>query len=98
MDEQEPDVSVAKNRNYVFVWLCLLILTAITVAVARLHLTDFAVLAAICIATTKAGLVVTFFMHLRREPWILKIMLFVALAALTLIVLLTFSDVWFRYR
>jgi hypothetical protein len=37
-------------------------------------------------------------MHLKQEPWILKIMLFLALLALTLIVLLTFSDTWFRYR
>jgi len=37
-------------------------------------------------------------MHLRDEPLILKVMLFIALFALTLIVLLTFSDVWFRYR
>lgn len=98
MTGKEISLQVVKNRTYVFVWLCLLALTATTVAVARLHLTDYAALAAIFIATTKAGLVVTFFMHLRHEPWILKIMLFVALFALTLIVLLTFSDVWIRYR
>ena len=98
MNEKESSVQVPKNRTYVSVWLCLLVLTASTVAVARLHLSDYAVVAAIAIATAKATLVVTFFMHLRDEPWILKIMLFLALLALTLIVLLTFSDVWFRYR
>lgn len=97
MIEKESSVPAAGQKSYVVVWLCLLVLTATTVAVARLHLTDYAVLAAIFIATTKAALVVTSFMHLRHEPWILKIMLFVALLALTLIVLLTFSDVWIRY-
>jgi cytochrome c oxidase subunit 4 len=98
MIEKESSVPAVRQKSYIIVWLCLLALTATTVAVARLHLTDYAVLAAILIATLKAGLVVTFFMHLRHEPWILKIMLFVALLALTLIVLLTFSDVWIRYR
>jgi cytochrome c oxidase subunit 4 len=98
MIEKEVAVFAVRNRTYVFVWLCLLALTATTVAVARLHLTHYAVFVAILIATAKSALVVTFFMHLRGEPWILKIMLFVALCALTLIVFLTFSDVWFRYR
>ena len=85
-------------KAYVFVWVCLLALTATTVAVAKLHLTNYAALASIAIATAKSGLVVAFFMHLRNEPLILKIMLSLALFALTLIVMLTFSDVWFRYR
>ena len=98
MDEKELALKGAGNRTYVIIWLSLLALTATTVAVAKLRLTDYAVLAAIAIATVKATLVVTFFMHLKQEPWILKIMLFLALLALTLIVLLTFSDTWFRYR
>jgi cytochrome c oxidase subunit 4 len=98
MNERELTAEVFRNRTYVYTWLCLLALTATTVAVAKLHLTNYAVAAAIGIATAKAGLVVTFFMHLRQEPWILKIMLFLVLAALVLIIALTFSDVWFRYR
>ena len=82
--------------RYIMVWLCLLALTATTVVVSRFHVKHYAVVAAISIATIKSGLVVIFFMHLKDEPWILKIMLFVALFALTLIVLLTFSDVWYR--
>lgn len=82
---------------YIFVWLCLVILTATTVAVSRLQFTSYAVVIAIAIATVKAALVVTFFMHLRNEPWILKIMLAAALTALALVVLLTYSDVWYRY-
>lgn len=98
MTENESSVPAVRQKSYIVAWLCLLAMTATTVALAKLYLTDHAVLAAIFIATVKAGLVVTFFMHLRHEPWILKIMLFVALLALTLIVLLTFSDVWIRYR
>jgi cytochrome c oxidase subunit 4 len=94
--EQEPGFTVTRYRTYVYVWLALIMLTALTVSVARLHLTHYAILIAILIATAKAGIVVTFFMHLRHAPLILKLMLFVALLSFTLIALLTFSDVWYR--
>jgi cytochrome c oxidase subunit 4 len=94
--EQETQLTATRYRRYVYVWLSLIVLTALTVSVARLHLTSYAILIAILIATTKAGIVVTFFMHLKNEPLILKLMLFVALLAFTLIALLTFSDVWYR--
>lgn len=97
MDEKTPDIEMLSNKTYIIVWLCLLALTATTVAVAKLHLIKYAIIPAIAIATVKSGLVVNFFMHLKEEPWILKIMLFVALFALTLIILLTFADTWYRY-
>ena len=97
MEERELTVAAAGYRVYVFIWLCLLALTATTVAVAKMALTGYAAAAAIAIATAKAGLVVTYFMHLKQEPWILRIMLFVVLIALSLIILLTFSDVSFRH-
>ena len=93
---QETQFTVVRYRIYVYVWLSLIALTALTVSVARLHLTSYAILIAILIATAKASVVVTFFMHLRNEPLILKLMLFIALLAFTLIALLTFSDVWYR--
>jgi cytochrome c oxidase subunit 4 len=93
---RETELAVTRYRTYVYVWLSLLMLTALTVSVAGLHLTCYAILIAILIATIKAGIVVTFFMHLKHEPFILKLMLFVALLAFTLIALLTFSDVWYR--
>ena len=64
--------------------------------VTRLHITSLSVVINLLIATAKAALVLMFFMHLREEGRFLKIMLGVALAALTVIIILTFSDVWFR--
>ena len=97
MTEKAPAIKLISNKTYIIVWLCLLVLTAATVSVARLHLIKYAVMAAIVIATLKAALVVNYFMHLKEEHWVLKIMLFVALFALTLIILLTFADTWYRY-
>ncbi len=87
---------MTRYRTYVLVWAALLALTAITVVVSRLHITKYAILIAVGIATSKAGLVINYFMHLKYEPWILKLMLFVALLAFTFIVMLTFSDVLYR--
>jgi cytochrome c oxidase subunit 4 len=97
MEEEAPAVKMVSNKTYMIVWLCLLALTVTTVAVAKLHLLKYTIIPAIAIATVKAGLVVNFFMHMKEEHWVLKVMLFVALFALTLIILLTFADTWYRY-
>lgn len=96
MTTDESAIHDTRPGTYVTVWLVLLVLTALTVTVARLHLTRFAVALAILIATMKGGLVLTYFMHLREEPWILKAMLFFALLSLALIIALTFADVLYR--
>ncbi len=92
----EKELTFTKNRTYVVVWLCLLALTALTVTVARLHWTGYAVLSALAIATVKSGLVVSFFMHLKDEPLVLKVLLFFVLFVLIVTIALTFSDILFR--
>lgn len=96
MERNESPLQMTRYRTYALVWAALLALTSITVVVSRLHITKYAILIAIGIATSKAGLVINYFMHLKYEPWILKLMLFVALLAFTFIVMLTFSDVLYR--
>lgn len=87
---------IGSFRAYGAVWAALLILLGLTIAVARLHFTSFSVAINLLIATAKASLVLIFFMHLKDEGKFLKIMLGVALFALTAIIILTFSDVLFR--
>ncbi len=94
--EKEPTLQGFRIGTYIMAWVALLGLTATAVVVVRLQLTNFAMLVAIAIATVKSGIVVFFFMHLKEEPWIVKVMLLIALLALALIVLLTFSDILFR--
>ncbi len=51
--------------RYLTVWVALLVFTALTVSVARIHLPGgWALTAALCIAVVKATLVALFFMHL----------------------------------
>ena len=102
--EHQPDKATAGDvpgpivptRVYVRVWAALVLLLAATIIVARVRFTSFSVVINLLISTAKASLVLFFFMHLRTEGRFLKIMLAVALGALTLIIILTFSDVWFR--
>ena len=97
-DARAPESAprIGSFRAYGAVWAALLVLLAGTIAVARLRITSFSVVINLLIATAKAALVLLFFMHLKDEGKFLKIMLGVALFALTAIIVLTFSDVWFR--
>lgn len=81
---------------YVMIWFGLLALTGATVTATAVQLGSFSVLAAILIALAKGSLVVLFFMNLRREQTIFKVMLLVALITLATIMLLTFLDVSYR--
>jgi cytochrome c oxidase subunit IV len=97
MDGQYSEDHIVTTRTYTVVWLVLMLLLAATIAVARLHLlARFSVLGSLVIASIKAGLVLAFFMHLKSEGRFLKTMLTLALSALTVLIGLTFVDVWYR--
>jgi cytochrome c oxidase subunit 4 len=93
---KEPEAHIIVPRTFITVWLALLALTAITVTVAGLHLGAFSTLAAIVIASVKAGLVLWFFMHLKYERLFFKVLLLVPIVTLAVIIGLTFVDVWYR--
>jgi cytochrome c oxidase subunit IV len=88
---------VVPTGTYAAVWLALLVLLTATIALAKLRLlAEFSVLGALAIASLKAGLVLAFFMHLKYEGRFLRGMLALALSALTIIIGMTFVDVWYR--
>lgn len=97
MTNETPENHSSAALTYVIVWFLLLLLLAATIAVSRLHLfAQFSVLGALVIASVKAGLVLAFFMHLKDEGFFLKIMLTLAVGALTLLIGLLFADIWLR--
>jgi cytochrome c oxidase subunit 4 len=83
--------------TYIIVWICLLVLTAMTVAVSNLKLGKHGALASVIIATVKAGLILMFFMHLKYERFLIKAMLMLTIVTIAVIIGLTFFDIWFRY-
>jgi len=97
MGKNESPSHLVSDGTYAAVWASLLLLLAGTIVVARFRLLDqYSVLGALGIASIKAVLVLAFFMHLKYEGRLLKGMLVVALAALTILIGLTFVDVWYR--
>lgn len=92
--KEEQALRITGYRTLVCVWAALLLLLAATVAVSKM--TGYGASANLLIASVKAGLVLIFFMRLRTEGSFLKWMLLLTLSALTAIMALTFSDVWYR--
>ncbi len=78
--------------TYVFVWLGLVALTAITVSVAGMNLGNITLLVALFIAAIKSSLVINIFMHIKYEEFLFKLFLLVSGATLLVIFLLTFMD------
>ena len=58
---------IVSRKIYVWIWLSLMVLTALTAAVSFVDLGDWSALVAMTIASFKALLVALFFMHLRYE-------------------------------
>ena len=83
-------------RTFIIVWALLLVLTATTVAVSRIHLGPLNIWVALGIASVKSALVIFFFMHLKYERLIFKLFLLMALVTLAIFIGLTFFDVLYR--
>ena len=80
--------------RYIYIWLALLVLTAITVTTAGLNVGRIAIIVVLVIAATKSTLVLLYFMHLRWEKrLILKLLVPIAIITLTIFIGLTYTDV-----
>lgn len=78
------------------VLIALFILTGLTVLAGSVDLGYLNVVVALLIATAKACLVVFFFMHLKYEGGLFKIMVLLTFVILTIFIGFTFFDVAFR--
>ena len=99
MSDKHPgneQAHIVPYRTFLLVWAALLILTAVTVAVAQFHLGALNVWVALGIAMLKSGLVVAFFMHMKYETPLFKLALLSALAILAIFIGMTFLDVLYR--
>jgi cytochrome c oxidase subunit IV len=80
--------------RYIFIWLGLLVLTAITVLTADLNVGRVGIFVVLAVATVKSVLVLLWFMHLRTEKrLLLKLLVPIALATLAIFIGLTFTDI-----
>ncbi len=93
--EESKDHIVA-TKTYVFVWVALLCLTGLTIKAAQMKMGEWSMVANIAIASAKASLVLWFFMHLRQERRLFKLLIFVPLMTISIIIGLTFFDILYR--
>lgn len=93
---EESNAHLGRTKTYVAVWLALLALTAITIEAAGMHLGKFSTLTSLLIASAKASLVLWFFMHLKYERKLFQFMFLIPVITLTVIIGLTFFDIWYR--
>ncbi len=97
MDNQDFNTEHSHGYGiYVLVWLGLLALTGLTVAVAGIHIGGLTIATALIIASVKAYLVLSIFMHLRSEGKVFTIFVLVALFFLLISLVLLFSDYSFQ--
>jgi cytochrome c oxidase subunit IV len=93
----EGEIRKARYKNYVLVWVTLVILTGMTLSAAGMELGRWTVLIALAIAGTKSGLVLNYFMHLRSEKLLIfRVIIPLVMAVFLVFILLTFSDLAFR--
>ena len=81
--------------TFIKVWLVLLLLTAALVSMSHVSQT-YAVWGLLTLTPLKAGLVFYFFMHLKYEGPLFKIVILVTLGTLLIFFALLFSDVAFH--
>ena len=83
---------VVSVRLYIGIFLSLIVLTAITVAVAFVDLGIFSTFVALAIAITKASLVILYFMHVRYSSQLVHVFAGAGFIGLVILLVLLMSD------
>jgi cytochrome c oxidase subunit 4 len=93
---QEAQPHITPYSLYAKVLVTLLCLTFLTIFIAHFHLGSFSIVAALLIACVKATLVLAYFMHLKFDNVVYRIMVGAVILLFASFILLTFVDYWFR--
>lgn len=87
---------ISSYRSLIWVLITLLICTILTIAITSIHLGAFTVTVALLIACIKIFIVVTYFMHVKFESRLIKVMVSGVLFLFLIIVTITFIDYAYR--
>lgn len=88
----EAKQHIVSYKNNALVLIALLCLTMLTVAITSVELGPWNVTAALFIASLKVGLVLTYFMHLKFEHLILRMMVMMVVLVFLALIVITFID------
>jgi cytochrome c oxidase subunit 4 len=83
---------IVSPKVYLFIFGSLMVLTALTVGAAYVHLGPFNIVVALAIATLKATLVVLYFMHARYSAKRTQLVIISGIFWLAIMLFLTMSD------
>jgi len=87
---------ITDYKVYAWILVILLVLTTLTITVTWIHLSALTVLIALLIATIKAGTVLTYFMHLKFEIPLFRLLVTGVLLLYVIIIVITFFDYLLR--
>ena len=87
---------IVPYRTYALILLLLLVLTGTSVAVTQIELTRWATVVALLIASTKSGIVLAIFMHLKFDQPVYRVMTISVVLLLIAVIVFTFFDYGFR--
>ena len=94
MSEHATHITSYKTLGIIL--LTLLFLTCITILVTSIELHVWNVVLALVIAGVKGFFVVTYFMHIKHENMLLKILVAMVFILFALIIVITFFDYLYR--
>lgn len=83
-------------KLHALILLVLLVMTAISVAVTQIHLGTLTVVIALLLATIKATLVLTYFMHLKFDNKFYALMVVGVIVLIGIVIFITFLDYLYR--
>src|SRR5262245_31518794 len=87
---------IVPKKTYFAVFSALMLMLALTVGIAYIHLGEWNVVVAMSIAVTKAVLIILYFMHVRYSPRLMWIYVGARFFWLGILFALTFSDYFTR--
>lgn len=96
MHQEQAAHALIPYRLFVGVWGALVLLTAIT-SVASLYFPGaIGITVAVVVTPLKAALVLAFFMHLKYESAVYRVMLYSTFAIVAVFLVLTYVDYFYR--
>lgn len=94
MENNKPHIT--PYSSHLSILIILLALTLISVLVTQIHFSTFSVGVALILASVKVSLVLIFFMHLKHESKMIKVMVAGVFSLFILVVIVTFIDYLLR--
>lgn len=94
MSSHSPHITSYKTLGIILI--VLLAFTFLTISITSIHLAAWTVAVALVIASIKAFLVLTYFMHLKYESRLLKVLVTMVFLLFALVIAITFVDYLYR--